>query len=315
MIRRVVLCLLRAACFIAEAHSQIPLAGLQGHYSLNGDASDAGVNGKTGTIHQTRPAENRFGLTASSLYFNGVNSFVEIPFTFDFYPRSIQCWFYAETDDYSDWKTILSLDNPGLEYGLAVVKLKEVNGRLNLHLSLSDVRKSCEVRPGEWFHLAMCTDEDRRVYFFLNGKPIHTDTLKNFVTSVDGLNSLILGSDRMAANRYFNGKLDDLLIYNRCLAPEAIDSIVNEDHYFSPLRIYPNPTPDILKIDCGGQFMQLQHQSFQGCNLLGQQLFSVPVTRREFTINLRERATPGVYLVYFRDAAGQVSEVHKVVMP
>lgn len=302
--------------FARSAEAQVPVEGLRGHYPLNGNALDAGPLSNHGSVFQAFGTADRFGRPASAMAFNGFSSYADIPVRFDFFPRSIHFWFYTGSEDYRNWKTLLSLDNPALEYGLAVAMLRmEGDNRLKLYLSLADVRQSVDVAPQRWFHVAMCANADSSVHFYLNGKKFHSDTLKTFLTSIDGLNSLILGSGRMAENRFFDGKIDDLLIYDRCLTPESLDSIVNEGNYFSPLRIYPNPTSDILNIDCGGQFTRLQHQSFHVTNLLGQQLFSVPVLQAEFTIRLRERAAPGVYLVYFRDAAGQVSEVHKVVMP
>ena len=301
--------------FTTSVYAQIPTQGLIGHYPLDGNAFDQTPPARHGMPVFTAASADRFGSPGKALYFNGNNAHVEIPHTFDLFPRSIHFWFYAAPGDYSEWKTIFSLDNPGLECGLAVAMLREVDNRLSLQLSLADVWKSFDVVPGMWFHVSMCASADRTIQFRINGQLRHTEILSNFLTSVNGKNSVILGAGREASNRFFHGSMDELLIYNRCLADYEIDSIIQRGSFFAPLRIYPNPCPGQLRVDCGGQFTRLENQTFYVTNLLGQQLLRQPVQQPRFEIDLMALAGKGMYLVFFRDADGRVSDLQKIVVP
>jgi hypothetical protein len=82
-------------------------------------------------------------------------------------------------------------------------------------------------RAGAWYHLAV-THDMQNVYFYVNGQlfetipnPVHPD----FKASEIVLGSMKLGGKYVLPEGDFDGVVDELLIFNRCLGDEEIQNI------------------------------------------------------------------------------------------
>ena len=204
-----------------------PLPGqLIAYYTLNGNADDSSGNGYNGLAVQTKPDSNRFGVDSSALRFNGYSSYVLIPFEFDYPQKTISFWFYADTisNNVSD---IYDSDNPNLKYGLSCIKIQNINGNNTLFYQLSNVTyETIITKPKEWHFVSMVTSY-KSYAFYLDGKVIKSGTFSNYLTSVDGLRSTVLGSDRLLNNYFFSGIIDELRIYNKILTSDQIQLLYN----------------------------------------------------------------------------------------
>ena len=63
-----------------DAYSNLD-TGLVAYYPFNGDADDESGNGNNGTIYGATLATDRFGNPNSAMLFNGVDDFIEIPYS------------------------------------------------------------------------------------------------------------------------------------------------------------------------------------------------------------------------------------------
>ncbi len=201
-----------------------PLPGqLVAYYPLNGDAVDSSGNGYNGLTEGTSPDSNRFGIDSSALSFNGIDSYVNIPYEFDYPAKTISFWFYADTIDELS-RNILVSDNPNLKYGLTVVRLQKINGNNTLIYSLSDYSYDTLITPNEW-HFITIVAAYKSFLFSLDGNIIKSGTVGNYMDSIDGLRSIILGASRNVNDSFFSGKIDELKIYNNALTPSQIHTL------------------------------------------------------------------------------------------
>jgi len=199
-----------------------PITGqLIAYYPLNGNADDSSGNGYNGLAVQTKPDSNRFGVDSSAISFNGYSSYVFIPFEFDYPQKTISFWFYADTID-NETRNIYVSDNPNLKYGLSKISIQNINGNNTLFYQLSNVTyETIITKPKEWHFVAMVIS-NKSYSFYLDGNMIKSGTFSNYLTSVNGLRSTILGSARNLTTYFFSGVIDELRIYNKVLTSDQI---------------------------------------------------------------------------------------------
>jgi len=92
-----------------------------------------------------------------------------------------------------------------------------------------------------WFHLAATCDE-QRLTFFVNGNALYSTpspgVLKQTTTP------LYLGCDFDSPGGYLHGRLDDIRIYNRALAPEQIARLYQAEKVHPRLGIARTAQPE-----------------------------------------------------------------------
>jgi len=79
---------------------------------------------------------------------------------------------------------------------------------------------------GAWIHLVVTWDTSV-ARFYVNGVESGTDsTVTTTYTTLNG-KTIYLASDRLVANRYLDGSLDDVRIYNRALSASEVQTLYN----------------------------------------------------------------------------------------
>lgn len=314
------------------------LDSLVAFYPLDGNTNDASGNNLHGTSANTQNAPNRFNVPSTSYRFNGLNSYVELANDFDFTPRTVNLWFKAENDNYSDWKFILESDHPMLKKGLLELVLREEMGQLLLYINAGSGRDTVDVQTNTWYNATFVVDTAKRMKFYLNGILVSNKTFTSNLTSADGIDKVILGTDRNKISRYFKGQIDDVRFFSYELNQSEINNIVNEGltvchvtvtdtlvinvnlvnsspvAFNNTIKIYPNPTNDKINIDCGSQFLSLQNSSIRITNSLGQAMFEHKINQRYFELNMNNWTGKGLYLVYIVDSKGNITDVKKILL-
>lgn len=201
---------------------------LLAYYPFNGNTNDESGNNNNGTNFGAALTSDRFGNASSAYYLNGINNYISLPPAVDTVPRTIDLWFNAAVVDTDHLRIIYSFDNPTLLKGLIVVSVQNISGVNKLFMNLSHCIDTIDnILVNKWYNIALVENENKTVKFYLNGNLEGTKTIKRYLTSYNGLNEIILGSDRDATTRYFKGSIDDIRIYNRELKKDEIKSIYN----------------------------------------------------------------------------------------
>ncbi len=92
------------------------------------------------------------------------------------------------------------------------------------------VGSSVPISPGEW-HLVVATLKDGVVSGYLDGELIDTDNITGGSTINLDTHELQIGRDTPGATEYFEGKIDDVRIYNRAINAAEVAALFNENQY------------------------------------------------------------------------------------
>ncbi len=213
--------------------------GLVGYFPLNGDVTDESGMNNEGINHGALPVMDYFLNAESALLFNGINNYVEIPHSDELSPEdqlSISVWAYC--DHWSDYPAPVKILSKTQDGGYSL----GINGSLagamdNLFFTiniegtyLTAKIDQTQLIPG-WLHIVGVFD-GQTIYLYINGILVDTNSVgypMNIQYSFN--NALLIGAEASEGNypsngfEYFNGKVDELRIYDRALTIEDITAL------------------------------------------------------------------------------------------
>ena len=206
--------------------------GLVAYWPFNGNANDASGNGYHGTINGATLTIDRFGNADSAYEFDGNDYIKAAAIGLPTGERTTSLWFYANT--LSTRPVLLGYGGngpPGTSWWMNLNHGGTLAYFLGVHYTQSLYLKYYYAQPpvGKWIHFVTTTDSSgSKIY--VNG--VETASNNYFVnnTYVTG-KDLAIGVDVSGRGiapytdrnvGYFNGKIDDVYIYNRALSEDEI---------------------------------------------------------------------------------------------
>jgi hypothetical protein len=207
--------------------TQVPTNGLVVYYPFNGDAMDESGNGYNGIVNGATLATDRNNVSDAAYFFNGTNANIKFPdFVAPITQFTYSLWFMPAEEINSETARMDLIygdigANPCLIFnypGTSGVFLQIINGcRLRIDKA---------VWPVSWYHIVFRWD-GTTWNSYLNGQEYSEGTC--IVENPDQLGFYLGGK---YTNQLFNGKLDDILIYNRALTDQEILTLYNEGGIF-----------------------------------------------------------------------------------
>ena len=198
--------------------------GLVAKYMFNGNANDESGNGNDGTVINAVLTTDRFG-NSNNAYEFGTSRYIRVEDDSSLIITSaitMSAWIYRNSST-SEWQAIFckgqtsSMNSP---YALLIH-----NNVIALLLNRAQNNASVTVPAEEWVHIAAVWDGNV-IKYYLNGvKDNNEDSFGNTLNSVE--TDLLLGSDPPGITEWFDGKLDDMYLYNRALSDEEISELYN----------------------------------------------------------------------------------------
>ncbi len=205
-------------------------SGLVASYPFNGNANDESGNGNNGTVFGATLTTDRFGIPDQAYNFNGSGNYIKASSTnLPTGTRTVSLWFYAN-----------SLNKPNLiGYGGSncgttwFQTLNHCNGHsfhVSQHCYSSWFDVAYTTNPtGEWFHWLVTNGPSGRK-MYLNGNLIGTNPTfinNTYVAGKDLSIGVCVSTSGYAPYTdgcvgWFDGKLDDVRIYNRELTPDEV---------------------------------------------------------------------------------------------
>jgi hypothetical protein len=221
--------------------------GLVGYWPFCGNANDESGNGNDGVVNGATLTEDRFGNAGKAYAFDGETDFIEIQDnnSLDLTNQySFSAW--VEIPDYSlnnsaySQRTILGKPRPngGSGYSLIALIGNESPGLNTLAYAAgwNDDNSNGSIAPVDsipldsWTHIVF-TNDGTVAKLFKNG--IETATADFNLTLLNSDQPLYIGKEfnfnNSADNRWFNGSLDDIGIWNRALTPEEVQELYTLD--------------------------------------------------------------------------------------
>jgi hypothetical protein len=210
--------------------------GLIAHYKLNGDFTDASGNGNNGTNSGATFSVNRNNFSLKASDFNGTNQSVVInnSTSLSQISNEITMTVWARIEGYDR-----AIDNK--DYAVLLCKANNENkAQFRIALTpnsysiinngkLGEVSSSKPIALNKWVHLAAVI-KDSLAKVYLDGELVGTNVLGS-TYGLEKNSPLTLGRDDAGGVEFFDGKLDDIRIYNRAVSDQEISSIYNTLDY------------------------------------------------------------------------------------
>jgi hypothetical protein len=207
--------------------------GLVSYYPFDGNADDKSGNSNHGTIDGASLTADRFGNENSAFSFNGAGNTIQVNIknmSATDAPVSFSWWFYIDA-------LPLFTTRSGAQNMIVLVNRKEGTGiqvgfRSPGYNTLGfdtwvwgggTLLQANLPEPGKWNHCVYTYDgsENR---FYLNG----IEQARSAEKIPKGEPTELMFGNYPSGKQYFEGKLDDIRIYNRSIGKEEIDLLFKE---------------------------------------------------------------------------------------
>src|ERR1041385_1727611 len=294
----------------AAASSQlptyVPTNGLIAWWSFSGNANDESGNNNNGTDNGAVLTADRFGNPNSAYAFDGSSSYISIP-------TSASLESPATRLTMSAWINLSGYSLVGQAFGPILTKSNssgnafmyrftvDING-ISFYAGINNwttnTGAAFNFSLNQWYLLTAVLDSSTS-YFYLNDSLVATDT---FTTSiVNNTLPLEIGRDDPGSTEVFNGKIDDIGIWNVALAPQEISNLylgpalgLNNYATEKVFNIYPNPASGNVTINFTGDVSgidQLILYNAEGCMV---KTFTVDKAVLKFSV---DGLPKGIYMV------------------
>ena len=227
------------------ANSGLPSSlksGLVGYWPFNGNANDESGNGRNGTVSGAVLSTDRFNLSNSAYYFDGSGHHISASCDgFSNSERTISFWFYGnDIGQGSSGRAFLGYGGSGTcgTSSLVVIDNAALGGNnyeISGHCQNETVAYPYGVNHpnNQWIHWTITTSQNEGTKFYLNGNLVYTSSLFIQQTYTSGRKiffGIIPFHDGLTPYwdsnvMPLNGKLDDVLIYNRELGAIEIQQL------------------------------------------------------------------------------------------
>jgi beta-lactamase regulating signal transducer with metallopeptidase domain len=205
-------------------------------YPFNGNANDESGYNQDGLVYNTALTEDRAGRAEKAFDFNGKDSYIIIPKTTALNTNgsiTVSCWIFPRKivncvswvsklnalSDASQWRVGFGED-VNHEWGLTECHIKD---KQNIWTDYWITKSS--ITLNKWSQVTTVADQSAGfVSLYVNGRKIvQFDNLKSFDVSQT---PLLIGfqKDNLV---HFDGKIDDIRIYNRALNEQEVNSVYN----------------------------------------------------------------------------------------
>lgn len=203
--------------------------GLVAYWTFDGDLKDA-INGFDGTAQGTNAIAFVAGKFGKAIQLDGTDQYVDITgnnskdnLSFDGASVSIACWFTADSFDKS-WQALVA-KGEGNDWRVA---RDNANTTMSYAGGLTDVAGAVDVSDGGWHHLVAISDATGTAF----GTALYIDGVQDgnqpgaAVLTKNG-KDVFIGENPDSSGRQWNGKIDDMAIWNRVLSESEIGTLYN----------------------------------------------------------------------------------------
>ena len=233
-----------ATATMAQVPNYVPTNGLAGWWPFNGNANDESGNVNNGTVNGPTLSTDRSGLANSSYLFDGINDWINMPsgsstsinitsnFTLTFWFKTSQ----ATGAGLIGFGDNLNSNNGGYLSAIGNGTVNNPNGKLTSMTGNNWYTGSNQVIDNNW-HFATVVLSNNTLTFLVDNSIDATFNNVNAPTSFNGLRAIGARNNGLAG--YFNGKIDDIGIWNRALTQQEITDLYNAINCFVNTTISP----------------------------------------------------------------------------
>ena len=213
----------------AQVPSYVPANGLVGWWPFNGNANDESGNGNNGTVSGATLTADRNGVANQAYSFDGVDDYISILRN---YQGSFTTSIWFNSNGNSQYKPLIDAFDVNWEIQIMNSFLAYVSFDNSSNLQVFN--SSVLITNNNWNNL-ICTYNSNILNFYLNGTQIDQFTVNTLPINSG---NYFLGASQTGSDQYFEGKLDDIGIWNRALTPQEITNLYTSTVPVSCLPAY-----------------------------------------------------------------------------
>ncbi|WP_288955951.1 LamG-like jellyroll fold domain-containing protein [uncultured Polaribacter sp.] len=298
--------------------------GLLLHYKFNNNVKDSSLNNHDGNDNEIIYVKDRKGNDNSSAYFNGINSFIDLPNLSELKPElplSVALWIkfdnlsneesvsfttdFAEDNHTGVWSS-LSGGKIAISYGDNTGNTTSVNRRSKVG--------SSQLMANLWYHFVFVIKDKHDMEIYINGvnDQGHYSGYSNYGLRYSK-NSGSLGrkdSNTNLSPYFFKGMLDDFMYWNRALTEKDVKSLYNlqtlskvslslqKDNNIS---IFPNPVRNKFQIETSKVIHHLNLYDMNGKKYR----LDYQMNQKEFDV---KKLSKGIYILNLITSSGIVNK-------
>lgn len=319
--------------------------GLVGYWPFCGNANDDSGNGNNGIVNGATLTTDRFGNTNSAYNFDGQNDYISCNPLTGIQQITVSVWFKksglgGHLVSQNDWTTA-----ENVSFGSAYEKISNnftvgVNsGNCNFQGSQS-IANILYNLDSNWHHRVTTINNLGFIRDFLDGQLINSSTISNFQWCNSTSAILKFGAWWNSDMQSWDGKIDDIGIWNRVLTQQEITQLYNQNQcitnitvtdtliinvgqlsfenpilYANNITIFPNPASTQININFNN-ITDLTGGTINIINSLGQQVAttSITTTGTNSTMSLSTWGGSGLYFVQILNPQGQIVDIKKILL-
>jgi hypothetical protein len=321
--------------------------GLEGYWPFCGNANDQSGNGNNGFVNGATLTTDRFGNSNSAYSFDGVNDYISTSYSgiLGTNSRSVSFWYNSFTNNTDE--TVFTDYGGANNCGEGFACTLFPSNKPGVDNTGSYIKSNSMTSVNNWnFYTVTYNSTDSPFIYncklYINGvlqSTSQSSTLCN-INTINDIN-MVFGSSRLFNPvQYFNGKIDDIGIWNRALTQEEITQLFNQNQcitnitvtdtliinvgqlsytnpvtYANNITIYPNPANTQVNISFNN-ITDLTGGNINIVNSLGQQVATTPITLSgtNTIIPLDTWGGTGLYFVQILNAQGQILDIKKIIL-
>ncbi len=292
----------------AQVPSYVPTNGLVGYWPFNGNANDESGNGGNGTVYGATLTTDRNNSINKSYNFDGIDDLIEVAYWNKILGNNsftLSYWIYQESN-LSCWTVAFGMSNDGEGFASGSYNWgnNSIGGQICKYNFISTTNTTIELN--KWTNVIFKYDSNI-LSIYKNGVFVSSQ-LVNYTTT-----NISAGSFNIASNvfsEYYNGKIDDIGIWNRALTDQEIITLYNSistgtnDIKNSNIKIYPNPTNNNINIE---GLTKNENNAIQIFDVQGKLVITKTINEKG-TIDLSE-LNNGVYVINIGEVAQRIVKI------
>ena len=199
--------------------------GLVAFYRFNGNANDNTSNAHHGTVSGATLTSGKDNVSNTAYSFDGTNDYIEYPIGLLSGAGEFSISLWINTSSSTESRIIQQRDANGYN-GQYMLDLTS-NGKLKVLTYKYGYKwggtTNSTINDSNWHHVCF-VQKDNGGTLYLDGSLKFTDNSSGKVELLFSTKTYV-GGDKRNNNRFFNGKVDELRIYNRALTSTEISSL------------------------------------------------------------------------------------------
>jgi hypothetical protein len=210
----------------AQTPAYVPYNGLVGWWPFNGNANDESINGNNGILNGASLTNDRFGIANKAYSFDGIDDYISVTRNYQS-AFSLSIWFNPSTSP--QYNPLVDAFDANWE-----VQLKNTSPDYVSFITSNNYQEFISTQTtttNNWYHL-VCTYSSNTITFYLNGNQTDQFTVNPLPNNNGSYN---FGASLSGSDQFYNGKLDDIGIWDRALTTCEIKNLYNS--YVGPINL------------------------------------------------------------------------------